>query len=83
MIKMRFIKIGGGTRICTPIMAHEVKCHYSLSNSAARMYFKFIAKHNEKAIYERTRPLQPAPKVILRSPCLVQQQAESSSGKPK
>ena len=74
--------MGGGTRICITNLAHEVKCHYSLSKSAARMYFKFIAKHNEKAIYERRRPLQSAPEVILRSQWPVQQQAESSFEKP-
>ena len=43
--------------------------------------FKIIAKSSKKALYERKRPLQPAPKVILRSRFLSEQQAESSSQK--
>ena len=43
--------------------------------------FKIIAKSTKKAIYERKRPLQPAPEVILRSRWFNEQQAESSSQK--
>ncbi len=43
--------------------------------------FKKIAQTTKKAIYERKRPLQPAPEVILRSRWFNEQQDESSSQK--
>ena len=43
--------------------------------------FKIIVQNTKKAIYERKGPLQPAPKVILRSRWFQKQKAESSSKK--